>query len=127
MTQEILDFGRAERVTAAHRRLLRVVGDAVDAISLLVAAGACDARKSELADALAGREGRHFRTEWLLAIMDAAPDHRARIAAAMLEWLGMTAAAARARTAEERLADLERRVAAELGTAGARLVEENRR
>ena len=51
MGQEALDFGRDHRVTEAHRMVLRVLNDAVDAIGLLQAAGACGCRTSELSDA----------------------------------------------------------------------------
>lgn len=128
MMQEALDFGRPHRVATAYRRLLRTLSDAVDSIGLLQAAGACDARKSELADALNGRDGRYLRVEWLLAICDAAPpDFRARIIDALVCWQGLAVQPARELTPEERLARLEQRVATELGPAGARLVEENRR
>lgn len=126
--QEALDFGRSHRVAAAYRRLLRTVSDAVDSIGLLQAAGACDARRSELADAINGRDGRYLRVEWLMAIIDASPqDFRARIIDALVEWQGLTVLPVKQLTPEERLARLEQRVAAELGSAGQRIVEENRR
>lgn len=125
MTQEYLDFGRDSRVKDVRRRVLRAVSDAVDAMGLIVAAGACDARRSELADALAGREGRYLRIEWALAIADAAPpDFRRAILEAIAAPLGFTVVPARPRTAEEKLALVVERVTREFGAAGARLVEE---
>jgi hypothetical protein len=85
-----LDFGRRDRIEHARRKVLRALGDAVDSIGLLQASGACDARKSELNDALQDREGRYMRVEWLLAILDVAPASRAAIATALLEWVGLT-------------------------------------
>jgi hypothetical protein len=128
MSQASLDFGRGDRIARAYRRVLRVVGDAVDAIGLLEAAGACDCSKSDLVAALADREHRHLRVEWLMAICDTAPpDFRERIYEALLEWQGLRVEPAKPLTVEERLARLEQRVTTELGSAGKRIVEENRR
>lgn len=128
MTQAALDFGRDHRVTEAFRAVMRAVNDAVDACGLGVAAGACGCRTQDLSDALTGRANRHLRVEWLLAICDVSlPDHRTRITNALLAWQGLTVFAARPLTAEEKLARLEQRVAIELGEAGRRVVEENRR
>jgi hypothetical protein len=65
MEQGSLDFGRDHRVSEAQRMLMRVISDAVDAMSLIVAAGACGCRTSELSDTLAGRAGRYMRIEWV--------------------------------------------------------------
>lgn len=128
MMQESLDFGRSHRVAAAYRKVLRALNDAVDAVGLLQAAGACDARKTELHDALADREGRYIRLEWLLAICDIAPaDYRARIVTAFVEWQGLAVIPVKPLTAEEKLARLEQRLIAKLGAAGQEIVEENRR
>jgi hypothetical protein len=128
MSQASLDFGRSDRIARAYRKVLRTVGDAVDAIGLLEAAGACDCSKSDLVAALADREHRHLRVEWLLAICDAAPpDFRARIIESLVAWQGLVVQPAKELTPEERLARLEQRVATELGPMGARIVEENRR
>lgn len=51
MSQEALDFGRDHRVSEGQRSVLRVLNDAVDAIGLLVAAGACGCRTQDLSDA----------------------------------------------------------------------------
>ena len=126
--QEALDFGRAHRVSTAYRRLLRTVSDAVDAIGLLQAAGACDARKSELNDALQGRDGRYLRVEWLMALIDIAPpDFKARIYEALSLWQGIAMGPVKPKSAEERLAEYETKVAVRFGAAGAELVEEMRR
>lgn len=125
MTQEALDFGRSHRVSVAYRRLLRVVGDAVDSIGLVQAAGACDARKTELNDALQGRDGRYLRVEWLMSIIDIAPpDFRARIYAALGEWQGVVSTPLKPKTPEEKLAEIEQRVAVRFGQAGLELIAE---
>lgn len=128
MSQESMDFGRVHRVDAAYQRLLRVVNDVVESIGLIVAAGACDARRSELADALAMRDHRYLRVEWLMAICDVAGvEGRTRIADAMVGWMGMRVETQRKLKPEERLAQLEERIAKRFGPAGAEIVEENRR
>lgn len=128
MSQELMDFGRNDRVVRNYRRVLRCVSDAVDAIGLLQSAGACDCSKSDLVSALADREHRHLRVEWLLAICDAAPpDYRLRIVDALVAWQGLSVVPIKPMTPEERLARLEQRVATELGEAGRRVVEESRR
>lgn len=106
MTQESLDFGRTDRVARRDDRLRLVAADAVDSIGLLVAAGACDARPSELRDALSGREGRYLRSGWIVALLDIAPPHhRVRILAALAEPIGYVVAPAQPLTDRER-ADL---------------------
>lgn len=128
MTQEALDFGRGHRIAVAYRKLVRALGDAVDAIGLVQAAGACDARKSELNDALQMRDGRYLRVEWLMAITDIAPpDYKRAIIDALIAWQGLSVVPMRPLTPEERLARLEQRIATELGAAGQKLVEENRK
>lgn len=128
MTQESLDFGRVHRVDAAYQRLLRVVNDVVESVGLVVAAGACDARRSELADALAMRDHRYLRVEWLLAICDVAtPESRIRIAVELVGWMGLRVEAQRKLKPEEKLALLEERVAKRFGHAGVELLEETRR
>jgi hypothetical protein len=128
MNQEALNFGRGDRVTRAFARVLRVVGDAVDAVGLVQAAGACDCAKSDLLAALNNRDHRHLRVEWLMAICDVAPpDFRARIVAALVEWQGLAVVPVKPLTAEEKLAKLEARLVAQLGDVGRRLVEEGGR
>ncbi len=120
--QAALDFGRGHRVAEAYRRLLRTLSDAVDAIGLIQAAGACDARKSELADALSGREARYVRIEWLLAIMDASPpDFRNKIADALMSWQGLTVKPQKQLTPEERAARLEQKLRS-LGPVGESMI-----
>lgn len=123
-----LDFGRDHRVSEAQRHLLRTLNDAVDAIGLAVAAGACGTRVQDLSDALSGRSNRYVRIEWVLAILDVAPhDFRIRVATALIGWLGFAPTAARKLKPEEKLALLEQRLLAKFGPAGAELLEETRK
>lgn len=128
MDQETLDFGRDYRVTEAQRALMRAVNDAADAVSLIVAAGACGCRTTELSDALTGRPNRYMRVEWVLAIMDIAPpDFRQRIATALVGWLGLRLEPQKKLKPEEKLALLQERIAKRFGQAGVELLEEMRR
>lgn len=107
---------------------MRACNDAVDAISLIVAAGACGTRTQDLSDALAGRSSRYLRIEWVLAIADVSPvDFKHRIALALVSWLGLKVEAQKPLKPEEKLARLEARVAARFGQAGLELVEETNR
>jgi hypothetical protein len=101
-----------------------MVADAVDAIGLVQAAGACDARKSELADALSGREGRYLRVEWLMAICDIAPpDYRSKIIDALVSWQGLAVMPVKQLTPEERAERLEQKLRA-LGPVGEQLIRD---
>jgi hypothetical protein len=125
MTQERFDFGRSDRIARAFRQVLRAVDDAVDAIGLDVAAGACDCAKSDLAKTLAGAEHRHLRVEWLMAIADASPDpFRTRIFDALLAWQGLSICVQKPLTPEEKNARYERMLVERFGPAGAELVRE---
>lgn len=125
MSQELLDFGRDHRVAEAQRALHRAVNDAVDAVSLIVAAGACGCRTAELSDVLANRSHRYLRVEWLLAIADISPpDFRLKIATALISWLGLRVVPQRELKPEEKLLMLTQRVASRFGAAGIELLEE---
>jgi hypothetical protein len=127
MSQEALDFGRDHRVSESQRRVMRALNDAVDAVGLIVAAGACGCRTSELSDALSGRSNRYLRIEWVLAIQDvSSPDFQVRISQALVA-NGLEVKSERKLKPEERLALLEARIATRFGQAGLELVEESRR
>jgi hypothetical protein len=127
MSQEALDFGRDHRVSESQRRVMRALNDAVDAVGLIVAAGACGCRTSELSDALSGRSNRYLRIEWVLAIQDvSSPDFQFRISQALVA-NGLEVKSERKLKPEERLALLEARIATRFGQAGLELVEESRR
>lgn len=123
-----LDFGPFHRCDDAHRQLIRALEDAVQQVGLLTAAGACKCDATDLRKALDGDKGRYIRSTWPARIASIAPvETRERIAAALVAGLGMIASPSVPLTTEQRLSRLELRVAAELGAAGMRLVEENRR
>lgn len=94
MSPTSFDFGHAERVRQASKAVRRAVEDAVDTLSLSVAAAACKCTGAELHDAMTGRKGRRLPFEWVLAIaMVSAPSQRDRILAALLEEFGLVATA----------------------------------
>lgn len=128
MNQDSLDFGRDYRVSEAQRAVMRSLNDAVDAISLIVAAGACGCRTQDLSDALCNRPNRYMRIEWVLAIADASPiDFKHRIVTTLSTWLGFRVEPVKPMRPEERLARLEQKIAAHFGAAGLALVEESRK
>ena len=101
MSQEKLEFGLDYRITERQRRLLRIVNDAVDAMGLIVAAGACGTRTQDLSDVLAGRANRYLRTEWLIAIQEASlPDFKLQLSQASVA-TGLTAGSGRQLTKDE--------------------------
>jgi hypothetical protein len=128
VSQDSLDYGRDYRVSEAQRGILRALNDAVDSISLIVAAGACGCRTQDLSDALSGRANRYVRIEWVLAIADASPlDFKLCITDALIGWLGFRAEPRKPLTPAEKLARLEQRVTAKFGAAGVELLDELRK
>lgn len=123
-----LDFGRSDRLGRAARNVRRALEDAIAALGLSVAAGACDCTPAELSDAVSGRKGRRLPIEWVQAIaLASAPSYRDPIVAALLEPLGLVAAAPRPLDGEAYSALLEARVREQLGPAGAGVVADARR
>lgn len=128
MQQVTFDFGREDRLERAERSLMEALTDAVSAIGLTRAAGACGARKQDLSDALNGREGRHIRISWAIRIADeAGGEHQRRILDAWNLAQGYRAEPDRPLSAEEELAQLKAEVATQFGVAGAELVNRRRR
>lgn len=81
-----------------------------------------------LSDAIEGRDRKGIRLEWLPVILAMAPDiHRRAILAEIAAPAGYEVVRRKERTPEERLSDLEERVAQRFGPAGAELIMENRR
>lgn len=125
MSQEGLDFGRDHRVSEAHRTVLRVLNDVVDAVGLLVSAGACGCRTQELSDALGGRTTRYVRIEWVLALLDIAPlDYRLKLASALLNWIGLAPKPLKPMTAQERLEMHRQETLRRFGPAGAAMLDD---
>lgn len=58
-----LDFGPTERAANEYRRMVRAVDDAVAALGLEIAAGACGVPKADLRGMLDGRNGRRMSAE----------------------------------------------------------------
>lgn len=125
---DTLDFGISAKANAARRCLIRSVNECVDEIGMETAVTASTARRQDLRDALSDRDGRRLEVEWVMRIAMVSPEHlRARVATCLVEALGYAVAPIRPLTTEERLQRLEYRVATRFGSAGAEIVEENRR
>lgn len=124
MTKE-MDFGASQKASAARRALLKLLKECIEAIGYPAAVKATGARRQDLTDAMADREGRRLEMEWCWCIALASPEPmRAQIARLLVEVLGYSVAPLKPLTAEEKLARLEYRVAKRFGEAGAELVEE---
>jgi hypothetical protein len=65
--QEPLDFGRLYRITEGARRVYRLLGDAVDQVGILPAAGACGIDRGDLRRAL-DRDGRKIAVEHAMSV-----------------------------------------------------------
>src|SRR5687768_14847053 len=103
MTPVDLDFGIGDRIARAADKARRVLAEIVDELGYDVATGACDCSRSNLIDALRGRDGRYVRLEWIIALHAvASPSQRDRIEAAVFP-------RSKPITTEERLSRLELR------------------
>jgi|SRR6187551_3117475 len=125
-----LNFGSVRDPRAAEQwtRLLDVVRDAVAVITPKELAYRLDIQPSYLSEALAGQNRKGLRLEWLQPILNMAPEPaRVGIGTELFAPLGYELVRRQQLTPEEKLRQLEQRVAMEFGSAGARLVEENRR
>jgi hypothetical protein len=124
MSQESLIFGAAYELARADRLVLGALNDAVDVVGLNAAAGVCDCRKTDLHDALSGRDNRYVRGSWERAIASIAPDDlKLRIATAMLIPVRMVPAAPRPLTDKER-ADLLEMKLRSLGQLGEQIISD---
>ncbi len=72
MSQEPLDFGRVYRTEAEHRLAWRATENAMDSISLIVAAGATGMDSSDLSKTFVPNSGRHLRLRTVMGIGAAA-------------------------------------------------------
>lgn len=121
MSQEGLPFGRLWLVSDATRHVYRELNDAVDAVGILPAAGACGADRADLRRAL-DRDGRYMRIEWALSVAAiASVEVGRRIATALVAPLGLVTEDATPLT-DRKAADLAEAKLRELG--GDRLVLE---
>lgn len=126
---DLFDNVPSQLVDRARRRLCVSIDDCISQIGgMKVAEGATGATRQHLRDTLSDREGRllEVRWPWRIALLSAEP-LRAAVASALVEPLGFSITPIKPLTTEEKLARLEYRVATELGAAGLRIVEENKR
>jgi len=125
VSQTALDFGANEAARHVHARVLDVVRQVVATVTLKQLAYDLDVSPSTLSDALAGREHRSFRLEWLPVVLSRATDvQRVALLSALAEPSGFEVARRRVLTPEERLARLEALVSTRLGDVGAALLKE---
>ena len=123
----LFDRARAYTDEQIAGRLRRHLANAVDSIGPGVAAGAIDASRSDLRQALNGDPGRYVRLDWIVPLLRlASGDDRAAFLAELLGAFGLEAVPVTRRSAERRLLDLEAAIAEELGSAGRRVVDAER-
>lgn len=72
MSQESLDFGRVCRVEDEHKKVWRATENAVDQLTLIVAAGACGMEAPELSKTFVPNSGRHLRMRTVMGVGAAA-------------------------------------------------------
>lgn len=88
--QELLDLSPRERADRLYRRYVLAVGDAVTALGLTVAAGACGLRGADLHDMLEGHKGRRMPTDVGAVIAELVTgEMRAAIILALKEMFGL--------------------------------------
>jgi hypothetical protein len=127
MTPSSLDFGGKYAQGDALRRFRRALADIVDAVGLGIAADAVGCQKAHLRQAVDGADSRYVAIDHVMPLLMLAPGElRAAALDAWLACIGLRTAPLRARSVQERLADLEERVLGELGPTGARIVEDER-
>lgn len=108
-------------------RLRRHLGNAVDAMGLGVAAGACEAPKSDLRQAVDGSPGRYVRLDWIVPLLRlASSDDRLAFLADLLGAFDMEPVPKLRRSVERRLLDLESACVEKLGPTGRAIVDEER-
>jgi hypothetical protein len=108
-------------------RLRRHLGNAVDSMGLGVAAGATDAPKSDLRQAVDGAPGRYVRLDWIVPLLRlASSDDRAAFIADLLGAFDLEAVPRLRRSPERRLLDLEALLVERLGPTGRELVDAER-
>lgn len=109
--QGALDFGSSYRVEAWWSSVHALVREVVELVGLKEYAYHCDAKPSLVADALAGRNHKHVRIEWLLVLLDLAPPvHRERLLVALTAPLGYTLGRRAQLSPEDELTALRRTV-----------------
>src|SRR5690242_15162735 len=121
MTQ--LPLGPETIQQATHRRALAIVRAIVARVSPKEVAYALDVSPSALQDALAERERKGVRMEWLPTLLLLADDgERKDLLATIAGVAGYCVERARPATPEERLLELEQRVRDTFGRAGEALL-----
>lgn len=125
MSQAALNFGPSETERTAWHRVLDVVREVVATVGLKQLAFDLDCSPSLLGDALAERDRKGIRAEWIPTILTRATDlQRGALLCALAEPVGFDVVRRKVLTPEERLARLEALVTAKLGTVGEALLRE---
>lgn len=127
--QLALTYSAAHAGEDLWQRQLVWLRRAVDLLGHKHVAGELDCAPSQLTDALLERERKEIKGRWIATLLLMVPEAMRR------EWFSLTCGAAgfeapqpiKTRTAEERLADIERALADRFGDAGRQFLAEVRR
>ncbi len=115
------------QVEDSDRRARRVLSDVIARIGLEVAVGATGLTKAHIVQALNGDQGRYFDQRLRFQVLRFATEQeRDDYCNASLACFGRKTAAVKPRSAEQRLKDLEYRIAARFGEAGSEVVDAER-
>lgn len=129
-TQMVMGFAQQLDEDDEEDALMNALKRAIrDHLGPAAAAGICGCFEQDLANALSGRKGRHFRLVWATKIARRCDEKYARpIVEAINRAMGYEGAQPiRTKTDTELLVELERMVVEKLGPTGAELVTANRR
>lgn len=125
MSQLALDYGIADKARAMHRALLDILRSVVARVSLKEVAFMLDTSPSMVADALAERERKGVRLEWLPVLLGVADDgEREEILKLLADPFGFTVQRRRKLTPTERLRVIEARLVKKFGEAGEQFLDE---
>lgn len=127
--QLALTYSAAHAGEDLWQRQLRWLRQAVDLLGHKVVAAELDVAPSQLTDALLERERKDVKARWVAQVLMMVPESMRR------EWHALTCGATgfeppqpiKTRTAEERLADIEKQLADRFGDAGRAFLSEVRR
>jgi hypothetical protein len=125
VSQLDLEYGHDHRADEGWRRVLGAVRAGIESIGLKEFAFRADERPQLVSDALAGRDRKHPKMEWLVRLVLAVPEyHRMAIVGELAGLIGCDLVKRRVLTPEEELRALKERVRLELGAVGERLISE---
>lgn len=103
MSQKELDFGRLYRLDAEFKSAYKATEEAIDAVGLIVAAGASGMESPDLSKTFTPNSGRHLRLRTAMGVgAVATADYRRAIVQPIARLFGFEIQVAKTKTPEER-------------------------